>query len=75
MKLMLLCETLLCLLQSVMKELKVHLLESMLVECVHGEVEGALTGLFGLLSMFLCLLTEISYSVLSRHCFIDQWII
>lgn len=54
MKLMLLCETLLCLLQSVMKELKVHLLESMLVECVHGEVERALTGLFGLCCPCFC---------------------
>lgn len=48
MKLLLLCEFLLCLLQSMMKELKVHLLESMLVECVHGVVERALNGLFGL---------------------------
>lgn len=52
--LMLLCETLLCLLQSMMKELKVHLLESMLVECVHGEVERALTGLFGLCCPCFC---------------------
>lgn len=45
MKMMCPCETFFCLLQSLMKELKVHLLQLLCMEFVYGLVEGALFAL------------------------------